>query len=114
VDAWIACKEGVVHGKLKVGSPFIIKGNRSMSNVPLLSHLQIKRSIRKNQEVYLIHMRELHDERKDNKFSIKVKSFLYEFENVFPNEIEDLPPIREVDHAIDLVANVAPVAKAPY
>jgi len=26
VDAWIACKEGVVHRKLKDGKPFIIKG----------------------------------------------------------------------------------------
>lgn len=114
MDAWIACKEGAVHGKLKDGKPFIIKGKRSLPNVPLFSHLQMKRSIRKNHEVYLIHMNEVYNEMKENEFSVDVKSFLNEFKDVFPNEIDDLLPTREIDHTKDLITNAAPVAKAPY
>ncbi len=33
---------------------------------------------------------------------------------MFPNEVKELPPMKEVDHAIDLVVDVAHVAKAPY
>ena len=29
-------------------------------------------------------------------------------------KLNELPPIREVDHDIDLVANTAPITKAPY
>ena len=43
-----------------------------------------------------------------------MKVFLDDFEDIFHEELNELPPTREVDHAIDLVANVATVAKAPY
>jgi hypothetical protein len=46
VDAWIACKEGAIHGKLQNGKAFCIKGKRSLPNIPLLSHLQMKGQLR--------------------------------------------------------------------
>jgi hypothetical protein len=39
VDAWIACKEGVVHRKLQNGKNKFIKDKRSLPNIPLLSSL---------------------------------------------------------------------------
>jgi hypothetical protein len=48
VNACIACKEGVVHEKFQNGKFLSIQGKRSMSNVPMLSHLQMKRCGRKN------------------------------------------------------------------
>jgi hypothetical protein len=44
-----------------------------------------------------------------------IKQVLEEFPNVMPKELsEDLPPRRRVDHAIEVVPGVAPLAKAPY
>ena len=115
VDAWIACKEGAVYGKLNNGKSFSIKGKRALSNVPILSHLQMKRSIRKNHEIFLVNVNEIDDEKKDGvRVKEKEKLFLDEFKDVFPDEMTELPPAREVDHAIDLVADAAPIAKAPY
>ncbi len=38
-----------------------------------------------------------------------------EFSDVMPEELaEDLPPRRRVDHAIEVMPGVAPLAKAPY
>ena len=37
-----------------------------------------------------------------------------EFEDVFPKEITELPPKREVEFAIDLMPGVGPISKAPY
>ena len=37
-----------------------------------------------------------------------------EFVNVFPDELPDLPPHREVEFGIDLVSGVTPISKAPY
>jgi len=59
-------------------------------------------------------MNEVHNEMKENKFSIDVKSFLNKFDDVFLDEIEDLSVVREIDYATDLVANVAPIDKIPW
>ena len=37
-----------------------------------------------------------------------------EFVDVFPNEIQGLPPKRDIDFTIDLVPRVALVSKTPY
>ena len=37
-----------------------------------------------------------------------------EFPEVFPDEIPDVPPEREVEFAIDLVPGTKPVSMAPY
>lgn len=44
----------------------------------------------------------------------RLKVFLDDFKDIVPEELNELPPTREVDHVIDLVADVAPIAKAPY
>jgi len=38
----------------------------------------------------------------------------YKFQDVFPIEISELPPHREVDFSIELVTEAAPTSKAPY
>ena len=37
-----------------------------------------------------------------------------EFPNIFPEEISGLPPIREIDFAIELLPRTAPISIAPY
>nr|GEW94769.1 putative reverse transcriptase domain-containing protein [Tanacetum cinerariifolium] len=39
---------------------------------------------------------------------------IHDFHEVFPEELQGLPPPRQVEFQIDLVAGVAPVARAPY
>jgi hypothetical protein len=40
---------------------------------------------------------------------------LDEFLDVMPEELPDkLPPRKQVDHAIEVILGVAPLAKAPY
>jgi hypothetical protein len=55
VDAWISCKEGAVHGKLQNGKTFWARGKRSLPNIPLLFHLQMKMSIKKINKVFLVY-----------------------------------------------------------
>ena len=114
VDAWIACKEGAIHGKLQNDKFFTIKGKRSLPNIPMLSHVQMKRCGRKGHQVFLIHLNEVENDNKDNESIKKVNVFLDEFKDVFFEELNELPPRRYVDHAIELVADAAPIVKAPY
>jgi hypothetical protein len=75
----------------------------------------MKRCGRKGHQVFLIHISEVENETKDDDLNTKgVKVFLDDFKDIFPEELNELPPTREVDHAIDLVADAAPVARAPY
>ncbi len=48
-------------------------------------------------------------------FAKCIKQVLEEFPDVMPKKLpEDLPPRRRVDHVIEVVPGVAPLAKAPY
>ena len=114
VDAWIVCKEGAVHGKLHNGKSFSIRGKRFFPHIPTLSDLQMKRYGRKDHQVFLIHLSEVENEIKDNEIIKEVNVFMDEFKDVFPEELNELPPMRDVDHTIDLVTDSALIAKAPY
>jgi hypothetical protein len=51
--------------------------------------------------------------------SLKVKSpeqvhIIKEYLDVFPEELPDLPPNRDIKFAIDLAPGTAPIAKRPY
>ncbi|XP_071718953.1 uncharacterized protein [Rutidosis leptorrhynchoides] len=37
-----------------------------------------------------------------------------EFPDVFPDELQGLPPVREVEFLIDLIPGSQPISKAPY
>ncbi|MCI54576.1 cellular nucleic acid-binding protein, partial [Trifolium medium] len=37
-----------------------------------------------------------------------------EFPDVFPGDVSDLPPKREVEFAIDLIPGTSPISMAPY
>ena len=62
VDAWIACKHEEVHGKLYYDKPFTFKGTRALPKIPLLSATQMKRCMRKKQEVITIDIRKISNE----------------------------------------------------
>ena len=39
---------------------------------------------------------------------------VYEFLDVFPEELPGLPPDREVEFAIELIPGTAPISRRPY
>ena len=40
--------------------------------------------------------------------------WLKEYQNVFPEELTNLPPKRELVHEIELIPRAQPIARAPY
>lgn len=52
-------------------------------------------------------------QRKKGNFE-RQKKFLDEYHDVFPYEINEPPPVQEVDKAIDLVANATPLSRVSY
>lgn len=56
----------------------------------------------KGYQVFFIYVNKIEIESKSNETK-EMKVFLDDFKNIFLEEINELPPIRDVDHAINLV-----------
>nr|GFD09606.1 hypothetical protein [Tanacetum cinerariifolium] len=46
--------------------------------------------------------------------SIYEQPIIFEFPDVFPNELPGIPPVREVEFNIELIPGSEPISKAPY
>nr|GFD61765.1 RVP_2 domain-containing protein [Tanacetum cinerariifolium] len=46
--------------------------------------------------------------------SIHDQPIVLEFPDVFPDELQGIPPIREVKFNIELIPGAKPISKAPY
>ena len=76
--------------------------------------MQVKCSRRKGCVLFVVHIssdrgKEVKDAKVLNEYL-----FLQQFQDVFPAEISEFPPHREVDFSIELVPSATPTSKAPY
>ena len=55
-----------------------------------------------------------HTEKNSTTEKISVIPVVGEYADVFPDEIPELPPSRDVDFTIDLIPEVGPISMAPY
>ncbi|KAL5834466.1 hypothetical protein ACOSQ4_013963 [Xanthoceras sorbifolium] len=92
------------------GAEVLMVGDRRnyLSNV--ISTITALKLIRKGCEAYLAHVA---DSRKVD-FSLQNIPTVCDFSDVFPEELPDLPPVREVKFVIDVIPGTAPVSIAPY
>ncbi|XP_020101642.1 uncharacterized protein LOC109719402 [Ananas comosus] len=81
-----------------------------------LSALQLRRGVNRGEMTYLAAIREVSDEGLDEEgLPAEIGAVLADFQDVMPKELpKQLPPRREVDHAIELEPGAKPPAKAPY
>jgi hypothetical protein len=45
---------------------------------------------------------------------LKITYLLWEFRDVFPEEVPRLPPKRDLDFSIDLIPGAVPTSRVPY
>ncbi|MCI66659.1 cellular nucleic acid-binding protein, partial [Trifolium medium] len=50
----------------------------------------------------------------EEKSEVGALSVVCEFPDVFPDDISDLPPKREVEFSIDVIPGTSPISMAPY
>jgi len=69
-----------------------------------------RKLLRKGCSAWLDHVREL------EKGSIELASIPVEreFQDVFPEELPGLPPVREIEVSIETIPGVSPIAQSPY
>nr|CAD1824698.1 unnamed protein product [Ananas comosus var. bracteatus] len=75
-----------------------------------------ERGVNRGEMTYLAAIREVSDEGLDEEdLPVEIGAVLADFQDVMPKELpKQLPPRREVDHAIELEPGAKPPAKAPY
>nr|GFC21540.1 putative reverse transcriptase domain-containing protein [Tanacetum cinerariifolium] len=93
------------------GETLIIRGDRSKTQLNLISYIKTERYISRGCQIFMIQVVE---KKKSDKKRIKDIPVVREFLDVFPEDLPSLPPFRQVEFQIDLILGAAPVARAPY
>ena len=93
------------------GNLVVVKGIPKVISVRQVSSMQLKNFCRKGCQLYATHILETTGDE-----TLRLEDFhvLQEFRDVFPDEIQGLPPNRDIDFTISLVPGAAPVSKTPY
>jgi len=87
----------------------LFQGNRSIPSVGFVSALKADRLMKSGCEAYLAFITE------DKRFQgVEEIPIVWEFPDVFPEEIPGLPPVREIDFTLELLQGTAPISIAPY
>nr|GEX90881.1 reverse transcriptase domain-containing protein [Tanacetum cinerariifolium] len=104
-DSVIVCGEKVVC--IPYGNEmFIVESDKGVSRLKLISYIKARKYVKRGCHLFLAHV----TESKSKEKRIEDLPVIHDFPEVFPEELPGLPPSRQVEFRIDLVARVAPVA----
>ena len=96
----------------------MVPTERGKSEEKTLSAMQFKKAFKKDPS-FLVSIRELNEEGNSgtspSQVPPQIQAVLSKYKDVMPPELpKKLPPLREVDHAIELEQGAKPPALAPY
>ncbi|GJW47051.1 putative reverse transcriptase domain-containing protein [Tanacetum coccineum] len=94
----------------------IIRGDdfNGRNKLNIISCTKNHKYIQKGCQVYLAQVTSKKDKDKSEEKRLEDVSIVWEFLEVFPEDLPGLPPARQVEFQIDLVLGAAPVARSPY
>ncbi|XP_075481157.1 uncharacterized protein LOC142521868 [Primulina tabacum] len=108
--ATIDCFHGIVRFRLNFGKKWNFNGKVSRAKIPLISSLEMSRLLSQGNEGYLVYT--VDTEKVESTLSeIPVVN---EFQDIFPDEIPEFPPSREIEFSIELNSGTTPISKKPY
>ncbi|XP_021975534.1 uncharacterized protein LOC110870664 [Helianthus annuus] len=109
LGAEILCKEKIMRVPLPSGELLSVQGHRSGATVNIISSMKAQKCLRKGYPAILALVTDTRPEEKN----IDDLPVVREFPDVFPEELQGLPPHRQVEFHIDLTPGAAPIARAP-
>jgi Retroviral aspartyl protease len=108
--AKIDCEKKLVKVRLPDGRRTVIYGVRRNRATSLISVIKANRCIRKGCLWYMAYV----VESVKSKLEVRDVEVVRDYPEVFPDDLDSLPPDREIEFRIDLVPGAAPIARAPY
>ena len=95
----------------KLGYPELeFEGDRWILPTCVILALEAKRLLHKGCEAYLAHVLD----KSSLEVTIESVPVVYEFSDVFPDDLPSLPPDRELEFEIELLPSSAPISIPPY
>ncbi|GKE37105.1 putative reverse transcriptase domain-containing protein, partial [Tanacetum coccineum] len=88
--------------------------NGHESRLNIISCTKTQKYLLKGCHVFLAHITVKKAEDKSEEKQIKDVPIVRDFLKVFPEDLPSIPPARQVEFQIDLIPDVAPVARVPY
>ncbi|MCI55218.1 cellular nucleic acid-binding protein, partial [Trifolium medium] len=76
----------------------------------LMSSKEVRESLSEHTEVFAMFV----SLKLENGVKMEELLVVCEFPDVFPGDVSDVPPEREVEFTIDLVPGTSPISMAPY
>ncbi|XP_040998156.1 uncharacterized protein LOC121244199 [Juglans microcarpa x Juglans regia] len=108
--ASINCRSRIVSFQLPGDKYLEFAGSKIKAKPAVISAIQASRDLANGADAYLVHVVSALSERK----SVADIPIVMEFSDVFVDDLPGLPPVRDLEFAIDLESGAAPVHKAPY
>ncbi|GKB15771.1 putative reverse transcriptase domain-containing protein [Tanacetum coccineum] len=115
--AVIVCNEKIVCVPFR-NEILIFHGDRSNNGheswLNIISCTKTQKYLLKGCQVFLAHITTKKAEDKSEEKQLEDVPIVRDFPEVFPEDLSDIPPTRQVEFQIDLIPGAAPVARAPY
>ncbi|XP_048227243.1 uncharacterized protein LOC125369273 [Ricinus communis] len=104
------CREKQVAFRIPRDSEFHFKGEQVPTPSNLMSVITARRMLHRGCQGYLALVKDT----SIGKGSVEDVQVVYEYPDVFPEELPRLPPNREIDFCIDMVPGTSPISLPPY
>ena len=108
-NALLHCKDALLTFQDSRGEKATISGTRGKPKLHLVTATKLLKGYRKKQMVYAVKLNPI-----EKSSEHPLPESLSDFEDIFPEELTELPPPRDIDHAIELLPGAQPVARRPY
>ncbi|XP_028772091.1 uncharacterized protein LOC114729274 [Neltuma alba] len=108
---WLSANNALIDcGNKRILFPELKKNPRIEMGLNLISMAKVEKCLQKGGQGYMIFF----SVQAEVEMRIEDIPVVCEFPKVFPDDINGLPPKREVEFNIDLVPGAGPISKAPY
>ncbi|MCO5548937.1 hypothetical protein L7F22_002401 [Adiantum nelumboides] len=110
---WLKGNQDHIQGNFtftdNLGNEVVVQGKNGMSKAHLVKVARLLKGLKKGQQIYAVKLNKV--EQSDSKSH---SDWLKEYVDVFPEDLINLPPYREVDHEIETIPGCDPVSTRPY
>ena len=108
-QAGIYCSQGIVSFVSSQGDKVEVKGRSRKNSLWVVKPSKLIKGLGKGLSIYVLKLNKLEPIEGRDK-----PDWLNEYQDIFPKELTDLPPKRELVHEIELILGAQPIARTPY
>ena len=108
-QAGINCSQGLITFLSNSGNKVEIKGRSGKNPLWIVKPSKIVKGFNKGLPIYVLKLNKPHQVEIGEE-----PKWLSEYQDIFPEELTNLPPERELVHEIELIPGAQPTARAPY